>query len=111
MKKNCSQWFAGLLIMGLLFGSLFSSPVIALEDEEGRSNDPHLVTGHVTSLQRHKVFVDQQAYHFSVDVRFYDEEGGIVKQGRRQLKRKMKVDLSLKDDAVVIVTIYGLLPK
>ncbi len=110
MEKNGSRWFAGFLIMGFLFGFVFSSPVMAQKDEEGRSHNPNLVSGHVTSVQRHQVFVDKKAYHFSVDVRFYDEEGGVVQHGRRKLKRDRRVDLSLKNNAIVRVTIYGLLP-
>lgn len=111
MKKNRLKWLAGVLMMSFLFGFALSLPVIASESEEGISTNPNLVRGLVTLVRRDLVFVNQEPYRFSLDVMFYDEEEGVVKNGKRKLKRDVKVDLTLKDNLVVKVTIYGLLPK
>lgn len=98
-----------LVALSLLVGMILVLPVLA--EEEDRPTDPNVVRGQITLLGRDYVQVDTTRYILSSNIQYVNEEGRAIKHGRKKMKKRMKVDLLMKEGSVVQVMIYGLLRR
>lgn len=111
MHKKGLRGIVGVLLVGLLLSMATVYSVAASELHDGGPTDPNQVRGVVFEHGPDFIIINMERYTLSKDVTFTNEEGGVLKNGRMHLRPDMQVDLTLKDNQVVSVTIYGLLMR
>lgn len=110
-QKMTMALFTAACSMGAVMWSGIAAPALSAEAGLEEPADPRRIRGNLEHAGPDFVMVDGRRFHLAPRVQVKDEEGGAVPDGLNALKPQMEVALTLEDNRVVQITIFGLLAR